>query len=223
MEDRCLHREFVFRRVSTNQPHYLPVNLHRILQNTIQIFHVDHWKPSDLEPAYIVDAVHVVNPLSPDRLTLFSSLITLIWFVTANILVYTSVDTCRYDAPRLWWLNFAILCILYLMVLEVVVLGFVVLVVAPILFVSFSSSKLRSRLTSKTLTDLLEHIPDMHCRLEVDRRQHSSGQLHSGTTFGRYRQRNALGSSTLPAEADETTDAIQASPEFYLPHLEILL
>jgi hypothetical protein len=126
--------------------------------------------------------------LSPDRL--ISSLITLIWFVTANILVYTSIDTCRYDAPPLWWLNFAILCILYLMVLEVVVLGFVVLIVAPILFVSFSSSKLRSRLTSKTLTDLLEHIPDMHWLppdaksdrdqtrdrqiIEVDRRQHSS-------------------------------------------------
>jgi hypothetical protein len=157
----------------------------------------------------------------------------------ATLISQSSIDTCRYDAPRLWWLNFAILCILYLMVLEVVVLGFVVLIVAPILFVSFSSSKLRSRLTSKTLTDLLEHIPDMHWSppdaksdrdqtrdrqiIEVDRRQHSSGQLHSGTTFGRYRQRNALGSSTLPAEADETTDAIQASPEFYFPHLEILL
>ena len=44
--------------MSTNQPHYLPVNLHRILQNAIQIFHIDRRKPSDLEPAYIVDAVH---------------------------------------------------------------------------------------------------------------------------------------------------------------------
>jgi DNA-directed RNA polymerase II subunit RPB1 len=58
VEDRRLLREFVFQRVSTNQPHYLPVNLHRILQNAIQIFHVDRRKPSDLEPAYIVDAVH---------------------------------------------------------------------------------------------------------------------------------------------------------------------
>jgi hypothetical protein len=35
-------------------------------------------------------------------------------------------------------------------------------IVVPILFVSFSSFNLRSRLNSKTLTDLLEHIPDMH-------------------------------------------------------------
>ena len=55
--DRTLLREFVFRRASTDQPHYLPVNLHSILQNTIQIFHIDRQKPSDLEPAYIVDAV----------------------------------------------------------------------------------------------------------------------------------------------------------------------
>ena len=58
VEDRRLLREFVFRCVSTNQPHYLPVNLHRILQNAIQIFHTDRRKPSDLKPAHIVDAVH---------------------------------------------------------------------------------------------------------------------------------------------------------------------
>jgi DNA-directed RNA polymerase II subunit RPB1 len=58
VEDRRLLREFVFPRVSTTQPHYLPVNLHRIIQNAIQIFHIDRRKPSDLDPAYIVDAVH---------------------------------------------------------------------------------------------------------------------------------------------------------------------
>lgn len=70
------------------------------------------------------------------RLTLLSSLITLSWFLTANILAYTSIETCRHAAPHLWWLIFAVLCIMYLIVLEVVLLGFVVLVVAPILFVS---------------------------------------------------------------------------------------
>jgi DNA-directed RNA polymerase II subunit RPB1 len=51
-------REFVFPRVPTTQPHYLPVNMHCILQNAIQIFHIDRRKPSDLEPAHIVDSVH---------------------------------------------------------------------------------------------------------------------------------------------------------------------
>ena len=73
-ENRRLLREFVFRHVSTNQPHY-SVNLHRILQNAIQIFHInDCRKPSDLEPAYIIDAelkkclvvVHRDNPLSQE-------------------------------------------------------------------------------------------------------------------------------------------------------------
>ena len=58
VEDRKLLREFVFPRVPTTQPQYLPVNMHRILQNALQIFHIDRRKPSDLEPAYIVDAVH---------------------------------------------------------------------------------------------------------------------------------------------------------------------
>ncbi|KAF5385866.1 hypothetical protein D9615_002553 [Tricholomella constricta] len=68
------------------------------------------------------------------RLTLLSSLLTLSWFLTAHILEYTSVNTCRHSSPHLWWLTFGILCLMYLMVLEVIMLGFVVFVIAPILF-----------------------------------------------------------------------------------------
>lgn len=57
VEDRKLLRTFIFPRSSTNMPHYLPVNLQRIVQNAMQIFHIDRRKPSDLEPAYIVDAL----------------------------------------------------------------------------------------------------------------------------------------------------------------------
>jgi hypothetical protein len=38
--------------------------MHCILQNTIQIFHIDHRKPSDLEPAYIVKTVHELGKQS---------------------------------------------------------------------------------------------------------------------------------------------------------------
>jgi len=68
------------------------------------------------------------------RLSILSSLITLSWFLTAHILEYTSVHTCRFTSPHVWWLTFGILCIMYLVVLEVVILGFVVFVVAPIIF-----------------------------------------------------------------------------------------
>ncbi|THV05040.1 hypothetical protein K435DRAFT_826551 [Dendrothele bispora CBS 962.96] len=68
------------------------------------------------------------------RLSLLSSLLSLTWFLTAHILVYTSANTCRFSAPHIWWLSFAILCITYLVILEVIVLALVVFVIAPFLF-----------------------------------------------------------------------------------------
>ncbi|KAF7315741.1 RING-type domain-containing protein [Mycena indigotica] len=68
------------------------------------------------------------------RLSILSSLFTLSWFLTAHILAYSSVHTCRNSSPHIWWLTFGILCIMYLVVLEVIILGFVVFVVAPIVF-----------------------------------------------------------------------------------------
>jgi DNA-directed RNA polymerase II subunit RPB1 len=51
VEDRRVLREFIFPRAPTTSPHYLPVNLQRIVQNAMQIFHIDRRKPSDLDPA----------------------------------------------------------------------------------------------------------------------------------------------------------------------------
>ncbi|CAL1696999.1 unnamed protein product [Somion occarium] len=56
-EDRRLMRQFIFPRQDPTMPRYLPVNLQRIVQNAIQIFHIDRRKPSDLEPAYIIDTL----------------------------------------------------------------------------------------------------------------------------------------------------------------------
>jgi DNA-directed RNA polymerase II subunit RPB1 len=56
-DDRKLLREFVFANSDPSTPRYLPVNLQRIVQNALQIFHIDRRKPSDLEPGYIIDAV----------------------------------------------------------------------------------------------------------------------------------------------------------------------
>ena len=80
----------------------------------------------------------ITNPYSIQpqySLTLLSSLLTLSWFLTAHILEYTSINTCRHSSPHIWWLTFGILCLMYLSVLEVILLSFVVFVVAPILFV----------------------------------------------------------------------------------------
>ncbi|KIJ67893.1 hypothetical protein HYDPIDRAFT_126363 [Hydnomerulius pinastri MD-312] len=72
------------------------------------------------------------------RLSLFSSMLTLTWFLTAHILEYTSVDTCRLSAPLVWWLTFAILCTMYFLVLEVVLFGFLVFMILPFIMLFYS-------------------------------------------------------------------------------------
>jgi DNA-directed RNA polymerase II subunit RPB1 len=57
ISDRLLLRYFVFPQQDSGAPHYLPVNLHRIVENAEQIFHIDARKPSDLEPTYIIDVL----------------------------------------------------------------------------------------------------------------------------------------------------------------------
>ncbi|KAF8584960.1 beta and beta-prime subunits of DNA dependent RNA-polymerase [Ramaria rubella] len=61
VEDRRLLRQFIFKSADPSRPHYLPVNLRRVVQNAQQIFHIDRRKPSDLEPAYIVDSVKALG------------------------------------------------------------------------------------------------------------------------------------------------------------------
>lgn len=72
------------------------------------------------------------------RLSLLSSMLTLTWFLTAHILEYTSVDSCRLSSPLVWWLTFGILCTMYFLVLEVLVFGFLVFMVLPFIMVSLA-------------------------------------------------------------------------------------
>lgn len=65
------------------------------------------------------------------------STFTLVWFVLVQILLYSSANTCRQTSPHLWWLTFGVLCVMYAMILEVVVVAILVFVVGPILFVRF--------------------------------------------------------------------------------------
>ncbi|PFH51481.1 hypothetical protein AMATHDRAFT_80212 [Amanita thiersii Skay4041] len=68
------------------------------------------------------------------RLTLVCSLLTLSWFLTAHILEYTSIKTCRHTSPHLWWLMFGILCIMYLMISEILILAIFVFIIGPLIF-----------------------------------------------------------------------------------------
>jgi DNA-directed RNA polymerase II subunit RPB1 len=50
--DRALLRKDVY--TDGNPSHPLPANIQRIVQNSQQVFHIDHRVPSDLEPTYLI-------------------------------------------------------------------------------------------------------------------------------------------------------------------------
>ncbi|KAH9935285.1 uncharacterized protein B0H18DRAFT_975121 [Fomitopsis serialis] len=85
---------------------------------------------------YIDRGNHAPERASPlySRLSLLCTIMSLAWFLTAHTLEYTSVNDCRHSSPHLWWLTFGILCILYLMVLEIFLLGLLVFVFGPVLY-----------------------------------------------------------------------------------------
>ncbi|KAI0823678.1 hypothetical protein BC628DRAFT_1324439 [Trametes gibbosa] len=67
-----------------------------------------------------------------------TTLISLVWFLVAHILAYTSVNTCRFTSPHIWWLTFGIICILYVMVLEIFLLGLLVFILGPVLYLVYN-------------------------------------------------------------------------------------
>ena len=83
---------------------------------------------------------HIRHIDAHNSLSVLTSALSLVWFLTAHILEYTSVNTCRHAAPHLWWLTFGILCILYFMILEIFLLGLLVFILGPVLFVSLRRS-----------------------------------------------------------------------------------
>ncbi|KAK7687079.1 hypothetical protein QCA50_009579 [Cerrena zonata] len=81
----------------------------------------------------ILPNTHLYN-----RLSHLTSLMSLVWFLTAHVLEYTSVNTCRHSSPHLWWLTFGILCTLYLMILEIFILGLLVFILGPVLYLTWN-------------------------------------------------------------------------------------
>ncbi|KAI9029899.1 hypothetical protein CLU79DRAFT_842835 [Phycomyces nitens] len=58
-EDRDLLRTFVFKNGEDKWP--LPVNLHRLVTNSQQIFHIDPRKPSDVHPLQVIDSLKALS------------------------------------------------------------------------------------------------------------------------------------------------------------------
>lgn len=79
--------------------------------------------------------VHPV-PRPLQSLTTLLSLLSLVWFIASHILVYTSLNTCRRSSPHLWYLTFGIMCLAYLLIVEVILVVFFLFFFVPILIVS---------------------------------------------------------------------------------------
>ncbi|KAI0092949.1 hypothetical protein BDY19DRAFT_398510 [Irpex rosettiformis] len=72
------------------------------------------------------------------RLNILANTLSMVWFLAAHIFVYSSVNTCRHSSPHLWWLTFGILCILYLMLLEIFLIGLLIFILGPILYLFYN-------------------------------------------------------------------------------------
>jgi len=68
------------------------------------------------------------------RITTLNSLFSLVWFIVAHAFLYGSFTTCRITSPHLWWAVFGIVCIGYIVVAEVFIVGFLVFILVPLVF-----------------------------------------------------------------------------------------
>ena len=127
------------------------------------------------------------------RLGNLADCLGIVWFLTAHILVYTSVKTCRFAAPHLWWLSFSILCILYFMILEVFLVGLVVFIFWPVFYVRAVRLHLGHYADYLESVAHLEYIPPLYWQtsstantsqardrktIEIRRRSDSSCSVH---------------------------------------------
>ncbi|KAG9103291.1 hypothetical protein FRC06_011483 [Ceratobasidium sp. 370] len=72
------------------------------------------------------------------RCSSFQALYGLIWFITANILLYGSLGTCRYTSPYIWWLTFGLICLGYIVIAEMLAVALVVFVLGPLVYLTIN-------------------------------------------------------------------------------------
>lgn len=71
-----------------------------------------------------------------DRAISITSLLAITHFLITNVLIFSSTKSCRVSSPHLWWSTFAMLCLTYIIILEVLIIGFTIFIIMPIIFVS---------------------------------------------------------------------------------------
>lgn len=94
-----------------------------------------------------------------DRSISVTSLLAITHFLITNVLVFSSTKSCRVSSPHLWWSTFSMLCLTYIIILEVLIIGFTIFIIMPIIFVSDVNSNLFGSF-SRGCADRLEHPPN---------------------------------------------------------------
>lgn len=72
------------------------------------------------------------------RLGSILTLASAVWFIVAHAFLYTSTTTCRFSAPHLWWLTFGIVCIGYIVILELLVVVILIFIIGPLLMLTIN-------------------------------------------------------------------------------------
>ncbi|KAG8857998.1 hypothetical protein FRB96_005489 [Tulasnella sp. 330] len=73
-----------------------------------------------------------------DRFETCLTILALAHFVGNNILLFSSVHTCRFSSPHIWWLGLTIACLGYVVVVEVILIAIVIFVLGPILLLTLN-------------------------------------------------------------------------------------
>lgn len=88
-------------------------------------------------------------------------------FVVNHIFLYTSLTTCRFSSPHLWWLAFSIASLGYIIVLSLLI-TFVVYILGPALRVSAATER-EVICSCLVALQLFIDLPMNSCGLPVDR------------------------------------------------------
>ncbi|THH18740.1 hypothetical protein EW146_g2279 [Bondarzewia mesenterica] len=77
-------------------------------------------------------------PRSYTRISGLSLMFSLAWFLIAHVFAFTTTNTYRIASPHIWWLTFAILCMTYIAIAEVILMILFIFIVMPILLLLYS-------------------------------------------------------------------------------------
>jgi hypothetical protein len=128
------------------------------------------------------------NSILYSRASLVVTFLSLTWWFTLQVFLYTSIYSCRLSSPHLWWLSFGLACIGYFYILEIIVVALALFFVGPLVVVSPYFNDLRPGLTQSLfsfLSTLSSYVSEdqSSCRHRASNPQWESYQKRRSTGY----------------------------------------